>query len=73
MQSPEVRSTAVLGFIENAVGAVERADLELVALQESSIAIEVGDVNLRAGVAEVRQLIDGLSEAARSFLRSFGR
>jgi hypothetical protein len=73
MHSPGVRSTGVLGFIEDAVGAVERADLELVALQESSIAIEVGDVNLRAGVAEVRQLIDGLSEPARSFERSFGR
>jgi hypothetical protein len=73
MRSPGVRSTGVLGFIEDAVRAVERADLELVALQESSIAIEVGDVNLRAGVAEVRQLIAGLSEAARSFVRSFGR
>jgi hypothetical protein len=73
MQSPGVRSTGVLGFIENAVGAVERADLELVTLQESSIAIEAGDVNLRAGVAEVRQLIAGLSEVARSFVRSFGR
>lgn len=73
MPSPRVRSTGVLGFIENAVGAIERADLELVTLQESSIAIEVGDVNLRAGVAEVRQVIDGLSEAARSFVRSFGR
>lgn len=60
MRSPGVRSTGVLGFIENAVGAVERADLELVALQECSIAIEVGDVNLRAGASEVRQLIDGL-------------
>ena len=73
MQSTVVPSTGVVGFIQNAVEALERADLELVALQESSIAIEVGDVNLRAGVAEVRQLIDGLSEAARSFVRSFGR
>jgi hypothetical protein len=73
LQSPGVPSTGMLGFIENAVGAVERADLELVTLQESTIAIEVGDVNLRAGVAEVRQLIAGLSEAARSFVRSSGR
>jgi hypothetical protein len=73
MQSAKLPSTGVLGFIQDAVGAVERADLGLVALQESSIAIEVGDVNLRAGVAEVRQLIDGVSEAARSFERSFGR
>ena len=73
MPSPRLRSIGVLGFIEDAVRAVERADLELVALQESSIAIEVGDVDLRAGVAEVRQLIGGLSEVARSFVGSFGR
>jgi hypothetical protein len=73
MESAGLPSTGVVGFIQNAVGAVERADLELVALQESSIAIEVGDVNLRAGVAEVRQLIDGVVEAARFFVRSIGR
>ena len=73
MPSPAVPSTGVKGFVQGAVGAVERADLELVALQESSIAIEVGDVDLRAGLAEVRRLIDGLSQDARAFLRSFGR
>ncbi|SRR5581483_646381 len=73
MKSAKLPSTGVLGFIEDAIGAVERADFELVALQESSLAIEVGDVNLRAGVAEVRQLIDGVSAVARSFVRSFGR
>ena len=73
MPSPGVPSTGVKGFVQGAVGAVERADLELVALQESSIAIEVGDVDLRAGLAEVRRLIDGVSQDARAFLRSFGR
>ncbi len=45
-----VPSTGVKGFVQGAVGAVERAGLALVALQESSSAIEVGDVDLRAGL-----------------------
>jgi hypothetical protein len=35
--------------------------------------IEVGDAELRAGLAEVRQLIDGLPPRAHGFLRTFGR
>ena len=73
MPSPGLPSTGVKGFVQGAVGAVERADLELVALQESSIAIEVGDVDLRTGLAEVRRLIDEVSQHARAFLRSLGR
>ena len=73
MLSPGVPSTGVKGFIRNAVDSVERAEFELVALQDSSIAIEVGDVDLRSGLTEVRRLIDGLSQQARGFLRSFGR
>jgi hypothetical protein len=63
----------VKGFIENAVAAVARADLELVALQDSSMAIEIGDVELRAGLSEVRLLIDDVAGDARSFIRTFGR
>ena len=73
LPSPGVPSTGVKGFIQNAVDAVARAERELVALQDSSIAIEVGDPDLRSGLSEVRRLIDGLSQHARAFLRSFGR
>ena len=73
MPSPGVPSTGVKGFIQSAVDAVERAESELVALQESSVAIEVGDVELRSGLSEVRRLLDGLSAHARLFVRSFGR
>lgn len=73
MPSAGLPSTGVKGFIQSAADAVERAELELVALQDSPIAIEVGDPALRAGLTEVRQLIDGLSQRARAFLRSFGR
>ena len=71
--SPGVPSTGVKGFIENAVHAVGHAEGELVALQDSLMPIEVGDAELRAGLAEDRQLIDGLAPRARGFLRTFGR
>jgi hypothetical protein len=71
--SPGVPSTGVKGFIQDALDAVDRAEHELVALQESEIAIEVGDVELRAGLAEVRRLIDALSQRARAFVSTFGR
>jgi hypothetical protein len=73
LPTPGLPSLGVKGFIEDAVDAVDRAELELVALQDSSIAIEIGDVELRSGLSEVRQSIDGLSERARAFIRTFGR
>ena len=73
MPAPGLPSTGVKGFVENAVEEAERAERELVALQESDVAIDVGDPELRSGLAEVRRLIDGLLRHAREFLRSFGR
>ena len=66
-------STGVKGLIGGAVAAVGRADMELVALQDSLMPIEVGDAELRAGLSEVRELIGGLSGRARTFVRTFGR
>ena len=71
--SPGAPSTGVKGFIENAVDAAGQAETELVALQDSLMPIEVGDADLRTGLTEVRQLIDGLSPRARGFVRIFGR
>lgn len=70
---PGLPSTGVKGFVEQAVEAVERADRGLVTLQESPLALEVGDVELRAGLTQVRQAIDGLGQRARTFVRTFGR
>src|SRR5437764_2940306 len=67
MASPGLPSTGVKGFIENAVDAVARAEAELVALQDSFMPIEFGDPDLRAGLTDVRRLIDGLSRDARAF------
>jgi hypothetical protein len=70
---PGAPSTGVKGFIEAAVEAVDRAEVQLVGIQDSLMPIEVGDADLRAGISEVRQLIEGASQSARSLLRTFGR
>lgn len=70
---PGAPSTGVKGFIDRALAAVAHAETELVALQDSLMPVEVGDADLRAGLTEVRQLIDGLSQRARGFVRTFGR
>ncbi len=70
---PGAPSIGVKRFIENAVEAVGRAEGELVALQDSLVPIEFGDPDLRAGLTEVRQLIDGVPQQARELVRTFGR
>ena len=45
----------------------------LATLQDSPLAIEVGDVDLRAGLAEVRGLIGPLPRQARDLVRALGR
>lgn len=61
------------GYIERAVGAVAEADLTLVTLQDSMLPVEAGDEALRAGLASVRDLLDGLALRARELGRTLGR
>ena len=42
-------------------------------LQDSMLPIEVGDVELRAGLSEVRELIGGVRVRARELVRTLGR
>ena len=53
--------------------ALNEASASLVTLQESEPWTEVGDEELRAGVAEVRQLVDALPQQARDLVRTLGR
>jgi hypothetical protein len=66
-------SQGVRGFVEHAVEALEEADAILVELQDSMRPVEVGDAELRAGLAEVRERIGGPPERARRFLSRLGR
>ena len=66
-------STGAKGFIDNAVDAVARADGALSALQDSMLPAEVGDAELRAGLANVRELLGGVRQHARELERTLGR
>jgi len=71
--SPGIPSTGAKGFIDNAVDAVAGADAALSALQDSSLPTEVGDVELRAALTEVRELLGGVRQRARELERTLGR
>jgi hypothetical protein len=64
---------AARSAIDHAVDAVNEADIILVALQDSMMPVEVGDAELRAGLAAVRELTDGVRGRARDFERTLGR
>jgi hypothetical protein len=63
----------VRDFVEDAIEAVEEADGILAELQDSMLPVEVGDAELRAGLAEVRETVGTLPERAHRLLRTFGR
>jgi hypothetical protein len=63
----------VRGFLELAVEAVGRAESILVELQDSMSPVEVGDAELRAGLADVRASIDEVFPRAERFLGLLGR
>jgi hypothetical protein len=66
-------SQGVRGFLERALESVAQADVELAELQDSMRPVEVGDPELRAGLAEVRELIGTLPDRARELVRVLGR
>ncbi len=66
-------SQGVKGFLERAVEAVDEAEATLIDLQDSMRPVEVGDPELRAGLAEVRELVGDLRARSRQFMRTFGR
>jgi hypothetical protein len=66
-------SRGVKGFLDQAVGAVVKADGELGQLQDSMLPVEVGDAELRAGMAEVRRQLGDVGAHARQFVSRLGR
>jgi hypothetical protein len=68
-----LRSTGAQGFIQNAVAAVSRADGALAELQDSLLPVEVGDPQVRKELAELRELIGGVTKRAREVVRTIGR
>ena len=70
---PGPPSAGARAFIDAAVQAAGRADMALVELQDSPWLVEVGDTELRAGIADVRLQIGGVAGAARELARVLGR
>jgi hypothetical protein len=66
-------SSGVKGFLDAAVDAVEQAEAILVELQDSMSPVEVGDAQLRAGLADVRELLADVTARAERFVSRFGR
>jgi hypothetical protein len=71
--SPGIPSIGAKGFIDSAVNAAAEADGALSALQDSSLPTEVGDVELRAALTDVRELLGGVRQRARELERTLGR
>lgn len=72
-QSAGLPSTGAKGFIDNAVATIGSAGGALSTLQDSPMLLEVGDIELRTGVAEVRELLSDLPHQARELTRRLGR
>ena len=68
-----VPSQGVRGYLERAVDAVDDADDTLADLQDSMLPVEVGDPELRAGLADVRAHVGELRGRARELVRTLGR
>ena len=71
--SPGLPSIGAKGFINSAVNAAAEADSALSALQDSSLPTEVGDLELRAALTDVRELLGGVRQRARELERTLGR
>jgi len=71
--SPGLASIGAKAFIDNALVAVGRADNALVTLQDSLLPVDVGDPELRAALAELRELVGTIGPRARDLVRTLGR
>ncbi|WP_372792197.1 hypothetical protein [Paraconexibacter sp.] len=60
-------------FLHGAIEAAEEADLLIGELQDSMAPVEVGDAELRAGLAEVRELLTPVPHRTSQLLRVLGR
>jgi hypothetical protein len=66
-------STGAKALLERAAQAVADADHTLAELQDSMLPVEVGDVELRDGLREVRELLGPVGPRTRELVRVFGR
>ena len=66
-------SAGARGYLDRAAETVAEAELILSELQDSMMPVEVGDAELRAGLADVRGAIGPIDDATHEFMRTLGR
>jgi hypothetical protein len=66
-------SRDVRRFLERAVESVDEAEQALIELQDSMLPVEYGDPELRAGLADIREIVANVHASARLFTRTLGR
>jgi hypothetical protein len=66
-------SQGVRGFLERAIDAIVESDDTLADLQDSMMPVEVGDPELRAGLAQVREIVGELQSRADRLISTLGR
>jgi hypothetical protein len=71
--APEPASRSAADLLEGAAEAARDADEILAELQDSLRPVEVGDAELRAGLAEVRTLLGDVPARVRQVHRLLGR
>lgn len=71
--SPGPQAHTPRGPIDRAVEDASEADEQLAELQDSLMPVEVGDPELRAGLAEVRSTLAVVPDRAAALIRVLGR
>jgi methionine synthase II (cobalamin-independent) len=71
--SAGVQSQDAKTLIDKAADATRAAGDAIAALQDSMLPVDVGDTELRAGLSEVRTLIDQVPARAHQLVRIVGR
>jgi hypothetical protein len=71
--SPGAPSQAPGQLLETAADLIGQNDDAIGALQDSMLPVEVGDVELRRGLADARLMLDGLPNKAHELVRVIGR
>jgi hypothetical protein len=71
--TPGAQSQSVQALIERGVDGAQDADQSIADLQDSMLPVEVGDTELRAGLAGVRELLSSVPVRARALTRTVGR
>jgi len=70
---PGAPSHGVRVLVERALDAGLAAEEILTEIQDSMMPVEVGDQELRAGLADVREHLGGLQRGTQELLRTLGR